>query len=266
MPKSSSGGRDNRSKGPKSGGRDSKFVSSTPERAASSRKGSWRDYTLQLSVVILGVVITFVGSGLIERWRQARQVQTTMHLIVRELTYNRSQLNYVCEKLRYDRQGMLMFDSYRTDIDRIPTDSLERYVLLLGAVRSPAFQTDALEVLKSSGVIQYVGNKELLMQILGCYRELDRFEENVALYNKRKLDAVDHFFAGSKAAGYNSSDVREMWRSMLEDPLCAAFIGSSASFFGDSGEGYFDRSEARVGESIHALCNEYGIEQDDTVQ
>ena len=29
---------------------------------------TWRDYALQLSVVIIGIVVTFAGSGLISRW------------------------------------------------------------------------------------------------------------------------------------------------------------------------------------------------------
>lgn len=42
---------------------------------------TWREYALQLSVVIIGIVVTFAGSGLIERWRVAREVRATMLLV-----------------------------------------------------------------------------------------------------------------------------------------------------------------------------------------
>ncbi len=226
---------------------------------------TWRDYTLQLSVVILGVMVTFVGAGLIDRWREARQVRATMHLILQELDYNRSQVAFVCEKLRYDRQGMRMFDRYGMDVDRVPADSLKRYMLLLGAMRSPAFQTDALEVLKTSGVIQAVGDKELLMHVLGCYRELNSFAENVTLYNKRKLEAMEHFYAGGSAKGYDASDPREAWRLMLADPLCESFITTSASFFGNGDESFFDRAVARVEDAAAAVRDQYGFAYDDTM-
>lgn len=235
------------------------------EKSRFSLRWTWRDYALQLSVVVLGVVVTFAGSGLIDRWRQARQVRATMQLIVQELDYNRSQVAYVCEKLRYDRGGMRMFDRYGMDIDRIPRDSLERYMLVLGAMRSPALQTDALEVLKTSGVIQSVADKELLMKILGCYRELNSFADNVGLYNKRKLEAMDHFFAGGSATGYDASDPREVWRRMLADPLCESFIVSSADFFGNGDESYFDRVPARVADAAAAVRDTYGFAYDDTM-
>ena len=51
---------------------------------------TWRDYALQLSVVIIGIVVTFAGSGLIERWRVAREVRATMLLVHAELETNRA--------------------------------------------------------------------------------------------------------------------------------------------------------------------------------
>ena len=43
-----------------------------------------------LSVVIIGIVVTFAGSGLIERWRVAREVRATMLLVHAELETNRA--------------------------------------------------------------------------------------------------------------------------------------------------------------------------------
>ena len=86
---------------------------------------------LQLSVVILGIVITFAGSGLIERWQRQRQIKTVMKLIVEELRETRRMVQHCTEKLIYDRNGMLMFGRYGKEVDKIPQDSL-LFIILSG--------------------------------------------------------------------------------------------------------------------------------------
>ena len=161
--------------------------------AKSGLRWTWRDYALQLSVVVIGIVVTFAGSGLIERWQRARQVRTTMLLVYEELKTNLGLRDNCCEKLRFDQDGMLMFDHYGRNVDLIPTDSLDRYVSLLGTMRGVDIQNDAFEVLKSSGAIQFVGDKELLMKVLGCYRQLATFKARVDSYNQSKINAITIF-------------------------------------------------------------------------
>lgn len=230
----------------------------TPAPAPKNRpRWTWREYALQLSVVILGVVVTFVGSGVVERWRQARNVRTVMQLVVEELKANRSNLEHVCEKLRYDRQGMLMFQHYDMDVDRIPADSLLKYNYIIGAVRDFSPRSDALEVLKASGAIVSVGDKQLLLEVLACYTSLEEFAKNVGFYNKQKIGAMNHLFANQTDFSMNGNPL-ESWKSMMNDPLCAAFIGTSAYFFG--GDDYFTKNIDDVEHAVAALTEKYGFE------
>lgn len=235
--------------------------STRPQAAAAASKNrprwTWREYVLQLSVVILGVVVTFVGSGLVERWRQTRGVRTVMQLVVEELKANRSNLEHVCEKLRYDRQGMLMFQQYDMDVDRIPADSLLKYNYIIGAVRDFSPRSDALEVLKASGAIVSVGDKQLLLEVLACYTSLEEFGKNVGFYNKQKIDAMNHLFANLTDFSMNGNPL-ESWKSMMNDPLCAAFIGTSAYFFG--GDDYFTKNIDDIDHAVAALTEKYRFE------
>lgn len=139
---------------------------------------TWRDYALQLSVVIIGIVVTFAGSGLISRWASQRQVRTVMQLVVSELEQNREMLRDVYSNLDYDRRGMLMFMEY-DELEDIPADSLAHYSLLLSYLPSYRPQQEALEVLKSSDIVSAVGDKQFLADIFGCYNRLNDFRENV---------------------------------------------------------------------------------------
>ena len=225
--------------------------------ARNPRRWAWREYALQLSVVILGIVVTFAGSGLIERWRQARQVRTTMLLVYEELKTNLKLRNVCCEKLRFDQNGMLMFDRYERNVDLIPEDSLDRYVTLLGTMYGVGVQSDAFEVLKSSGVIQFVGDMDLLMQVLGCYRQLGDFEARVDSYTQSKVNAMNHFSTGSIHTDFHLES-RELWRMLLRDPMCNSFIGMSAYYVGYPD--YLRSDIAGVGKTIAAINAKYGFE------
>ena len=230
------------------------------------RKWTWREYALQLSVVIVGIVVTFAGSGLISRWAGQRQVRKVMRMIVEELDTNREQLNSCCERLILDRQGMLMFDRYGRDVDRIPVDSLARYFSLLGSTEDFRPRSDALEVLKGSGAIQSVRNNGLLMQILASYRALEEFGRDVESYNRRKEEAMDHFRAHASPQllnRYSSLGFREAWRAMLADPLCVSFVGMMANYFEYGSDGYLTSDIGDCRKTVAAIEEEYRFERQD---
>lgn len=244
---------------------DSRSRSKSPARPAANLKErksalrwTWREYALQLSVVIIGIVVTFAGSDLISRWSRQRQVKTVMQLVVSELERNREQLYEVCASLYYDQRGMLMLQEYDLDVEAVPLDSLDHYRYLLSRLHTYRPQQDALEVLKSSDVISAVGDKQLLVDILGCYNRLNDFRDQVILYSDRKREAQNHLFANSAGFSIGGGDQRRSWRTIMADPMCAAFLGTSAYFFGFANN--FDEKIAAVDSTIALIETKYRIE------
>lgn len=219
---------------------------------------TWREYMLQLSVVIAGIMVTFIASDLIGRWSKAREVKVVMQMVAEELKINRTELNAICRKLRYDQQGMFMFQQYGMEVDKVPTDSLEKYMFIIGSVQGFVQQTDALEVLKTSGVIPSINDKHLLLKVLGCYRTMDGFRVNVDFYNQRKMDGMNHLFANTSISRINSDDPHEAWTVMMQDPMCSAFIGTAAYNFGE--DEFFDELLSAVDKTIAAIDTKYEFE------
>lgn len=241
-------------------GRKSSDTHRDPRAASVGLKGgrwTWREYALQLSVVVIGIVVTFAGSGLIERWSRQRQLKMTMQLIVDELTTNRNALSEVCGQLEYDRRGMLMFTAYDR-LEDIPADSLSHYGLILSILPSYRPQQEALEVLRSSDMISTVGDKKFLAEIFGCYNRLTDFRENVGKYAGRKQDAQNHLFMNSPDFSLDPMGSLGSWKTIMADPMCAAFIGTSAYFFG--GSEYFRRTLQEVDAVVAAIREKYGVE------
>lgn len=219
---------------------------------------TWRDYALQLSVVIIGIVVTFVGSNLIAHWARQRQVKTVMQLVAGELEENREQLREVCASLVYDQQGMLMLMDYDMDIEAVPLDSLENYRYILSRLHAYSPLQNVLEVLKSSDVVSAVGDKQLLVDIFGCYNRLNDFREQVLLYSDRKREAQNHLFTNNTGFSVGGGDQRRSWRGIMADPMCAAFLGTSAYFFGANNN--FSEKIAAVDLTIDRIKDKYGFE------
>lgn len=217
------------------------------------------DYLLQLSVVVIGVMITFIGSGLVSRWQKAREVRTVMQLVYEELKTDRELLEFICGELAYDRQGMLHLREHDMDYRRVPVDTLRKYQTLLGRLRDFSPRSDALEVLRSSGSISSVGDKALLFDILECYSWMNDLASGVNSYNSQKIGSLNHLFAaGTLPSSMENMEPLTWWRTMLSDPMCAAFFGSMTGYFGNSI--YNGSAVGRVDSVMETLNAKYGFE------
>ena len=123
----------------------------------------------QLLVVIVGVALTLAAAGLVERWREARQVRGVMQLVSEELKANRALTAEAC-------RGFALLDEY-------------------GVERAAGFapQSDALEVLRASGAMAAVQDRQLLLEVLECYAYLERFGAAVNNYNSLETALGDCF-------------------------------------------------------------------------
>lgn len=230
--------------------------SAAPDREKTSgRPMRWtrHDFILQLAVVILGVVVTFVGSGLVSRWREAREVRTVMQLVYEELRADRETLANFCEEMAYDRQGMLHLLENDMDYRRIPADTLRKYQSILGRVRSFGPRTDALEVLRSSGTITAIRDKALLLEIMECYSWMANLSDGAEQYRTQKMNALNHLFTTEVKKPFVTMQPEQWWQTLLDDPMCMAFLSSMTTYFGESiyngkAVGRLDRVMAKLDE------------------
>lgn len=164
-----------------------------------SRKVStkWRpgDYFKQLSVVIIGIVVTFSGSSLLERIEIRRQIRQTAQLLHAELADNLAQLDAMHDFTSQDYRIYKTFvDHYLDRVDRIPPDSVWRIYTVLTHSNTFRYRKNALETMKSSVAVQEIKDREIVLDIFDCYDKLERtFGWCAGLYD-RKSDAVLDFY------------------------------------------------------------------------
>lgn len=250
---------------PRSRSRHRPGRSPRPQSAAPTPKKrvhrNWREYALQLSVVIIGVMVTFIGSGLVERWRQARDVRATMTLIHSELEKNRALLQETLDWLGKETHAYRTVTDNRFDLHRIPRDTIDSYFNVLGRILSFHPRSDAFEVLKNSGLMTAVNDKNFLLTVSQGYASLAEMEENIDIYYELKRQSQDEMSKGFSDADrekYYFGDQYAMWACVLSSRCFSDFVISAPNFFHPD---YINELTADIDRSIKAIEAKYDTEK-----
>lgn len=187
---------------------------------------SWRigDYILQLSVVVLGIIITFAGSSVISGYIESKQVANTMQLIKSELKLNRERVEDIHKHLNFERRACNYILQYRNNLENASEDSLLMYANIPFQVDLFIYVTDALEMLKMSSLSQRIQDKELILQIVKAYNELKRMQEVVNWFYGLKSKYAELIFTdvefqkgGKKWEGNEKENIRNICRYHLDN-------------------------------------------------
>lgn len=222
--------------------------------AAGNRCSAW---WRQFLIVLVSVAVSLAGTEAVGLIRERNALRREMHLVYRELQENRRLVLHCTEKLIRDRNGMSMFERYEHRLDRIPADSLRRYIDILATDRKMVVLSGALETLKQSGHLRTLDDEKLISQIFGCYLGLTAFADDVKVYNRLKTEARLHLNACGNGADFGSGDPFADWRRLLADPACRAFM-RNAGYFGR--DNYLRHDIAGVERTIAAIREKYRFE------
>lgn len=187
---------------------------------------SWRigDYILQLSVVVLGIIITFAGSSAISGYVESKQIANTMQLIKSELELNRERVEYIHKHLDFERRACNYILRYQNNFENASEDSLLMYANVPFEVDIFIYVTDALEMLKMSSLSQRIQDKELIFQIVKAYNELKRTQEVVNWFYGLKSKYAEFIYTDvefqkgkKKWEGNEKENIRDFCRYHLDN-------------------------------------------------
>lgn len=197
---------------------------------------SWElgDYFRQLSIVVAGIIVTFIGSDWVSNYYKQQEVSATMQLIKAELESNKEQLHYIREKIFIDQKiGEILLDN-NYEYKKIPEDTLWKYISSVQSSYSFEYTSDALEVLKNSSLMQQVKDKKFLLSLIKTYDELRQIKEIIGKYYEFKDNALfnsdyDSFWENPQKA--YGDDIYYKYQLALEDKKLRNFISLAPGFF-----------------------------------
>jgi hypothetical protein len=198
---------------------------------------SWKigDYVRQLSVVVIGILITFQGSALVTKNAQRREVANILGMVKYEIEKNRRNVELQKELLEFEYAGARALKPYIHDTEGAPADTLAKYVSIIVQVRNYGFSTNSFEVLKSSSNFQTVKNKELLRDLFSTYESLGSFFGDISSYNSLRSSRMQEQLKGTDSEVFdvfysNAEDVAQMiFSHTMKDPAMRNYIISIAN-------------------------------------
>ncbi len=174
------------------------------------RRWKTSDFLRQLASVIIGILITFGGSTLIQRCSERREVAQVLSMVRDELQINLHGIERQKEYRAHDFAGAKAIRPYVDSPESMPVDSLYKYINVFFGDRSYfGCLTNSLEVLKNSEQIHYIRNKKLIRDLFMVYENMKNFQESTKEFHSQRIIGFNDYIVSG------SSDITE---SVLTDP------------------------------------------------
>lgn len=156
-----------------------------------SKKGTFLKvgkYLREISVVVIGVAITFIVSDWISGRNEKKDLKRYLDAIQLELKENLASMKVDAKEYRLT----IEFGNYLSSTKRenIQADSISKYFPVIGYLYTATYDTSAFEMLKSSGAMRLIKDDLLLSSILKCYILMNEATTARDKYLQRKQDEL----------------------------------------------------------------------------
>lgn len=231
---------------------------STPVRGNNKRRIV--DYLIQLSVVVIGILITFQGSAWIERFTERKDRNYILSMVRDELVKNRDKLIMQKDVLTHEEAGSAAIKPYLNDPKLIPRDSLSKYSWVLTRIKTYGFTSNSFDVLKSSSQIQTIRNKELLRRLFEIYEDIETAHNGVINFYSQKQNGMSGYLeeldSDTYDAAFTSEDPSEFIIHILGNRSIRNYIIATAN-----GNNHYlipeiERLEDEIAATVAILDNE----------
>ena len=154
-------------------------------------------YLRELSVVVIGIAITFTISDWISNRNENKDLERYLHAVKIELENNLEILVGEIKFYQKEKNFSLYLRKRAMGGESLEPDSLMYYSDQLTIVRADTYKTSAFEMLKSSGAMRLIKDETFYLSIMDCYTSLESALANRDLYVDKKVETVfDVIFSG----------------------------------------------------------------------
>ena len=129
-------------------------------------------FLLNFLAVVLGIVITFGGESLLSHKEEKRNLNSCLELVSSELQANLKCLDYGDSLMRNELVSAIFLVRYEEDYTKAPSDSLSKLANTPFTINEMSIYDDAFELLKNTGVLTKIKDKELALQVFRTYDDL----------------------------------------------------------------------------------------------
>lgn len=173
-------------------------------------------FFLNFLAVVLGIVITFGGESLISARKERNNLKNCLELVSSELQNNKEYLISCDSLLKREVEAALFLIRYEKDYTKAPKDSMGALCNVPLMLDEISIYTDAFELLKNSGVLTKIRDKQLALDIFRIYGALQNDVDYINMFYDHKLKYLEPAMNSDVKALLSSDNVTAvgLWSEM----------------------------------------------------
>ncbi len=188
----------------------------------------WKDYMTEMSILVISLAATFYGENLIQGFQEAQDDNQIMTVVVNELESN---IDEVSNMLEYYRSHKTFAQALKQNLihhETIVADTMQRYENFHRLLYFWTLKKNALDMMKESGTMQRMENRDLLEQVIDTYEWIAIVKGLDAQFRDDKKEHIASFISRIET-GEPAVKVVEQWRQIDKDQDFKRFLIYSAS-------------------------------------
>lgn len=140
--------------------------------------------------VVLGIVITFIGDGIISRRGEAKRAKDILSLMRDELTADIEGMKEFSDANKEQTYAINYLLAHRNDYKSIPFDSLYTYAILASSPRMIIMNNIAAELMQSNDFQNGIKDNKLKIAISEAYVNMDSAKETYNYHAQLTYDLL----------------------------------------------------------------------------
>ena len=219
------------------------------------------DFVRNLIAVVLGIIITFVGSDWISERNTQKEVEKSIQLVKSELILNRETLKEMGSRVVFEQNAARYLFEHKNKKNEISQDSVKQYLPVIFQWSKYTFINDAMEMLKSSALLQSIDNKEIATQLIKTYTAIERAYKTATSYENNKMNRGEKLLDNNEIQVFliehrEKNSWMETWKFLFKYPEGTTLIKSIYDTHSNPAQIYGQYLQA-IDEAVAAIEKEY---------
>jgi hypothetical protein len=186
----------------------------------------WK-YVRELSVVVIGITITLSANNWINDRSERKNLDLYLNTVKLELEENLKIVDGKKDFYKRSFEYVVYLSSNEKTAIAQNQDSLKTYSDILHSIALFLYKSNAFDMLKSSGEMRLIKDKEMLQSIWGCYSDLETLKAFHELAMQQKLEDGKKEAENEKLTGipvaipmyefFHDTDVHQAMKNGLDE-------------------------------------------------
>ena len=151
-------------------------------------------YIRELSVVIIGVAVTFLISDTVSTAKEKKDLNQQLNAIYIELELNLEKVNQLVQLYDSHIQLGRLLRQTITEPEQVSEDSLRKYIASADHMDLFIYNKSAFEMFVINGGMKLISDRRLLLDISESYAMLEAASRESELYNSLKLREIQELY------------------------------------------------------------------------